>query len=158
MYTGLYVIVGITCVLLTVVILSFLGPEQGGSGFWQTVQKIRAVMDSVCYGFMNFCAVSSILIGIFSVLKSWLSKSETAIPFGSLLAVGTVCILIAVAARSILKSQSRGELCECTGNCSTCRIRCRTNPSYYGIQKNTQRRKEARNIGNNEEGGSGLAH
>ena len=41
----LYVIVFVTAVVLTVVVLSFLGPEHSDKMFWIAIQRIRAVLD-----------------------------------------------------------------------------------------------------------------
>ena len=134
MYTGLYIIVGITAFLLVILLLSFLGPEQGGSPFWQKIQKIRAVMDFVSYWFINITAIGSFLLGLFTVLYNNLSENSAAVNTGYVLGTAVLGILIALSVRSIARSQSNGERCECTGNCAQCKIKCRSNPNYYGIQ------------------------
>ena len=134
MYTGLYIIVGITAFLLIILLLSFLGPEQGGSTFWQKIQKIRAVMDFVSYWFINITAIGSILLGLFTVLYNNLSKNSAAVNTGYVIGTAVLGILIALSVRSIARSQSDGGRCECNGKCAECRIQCRSNPNYYGIQ------------------------
>lgn len=133
MYTGLYIIVGITSVLLVILILSFIGPEQSESPFWQKIQAIRSVMDTVCYWFINFTAAGSLLLGIVVTVKNQFSERAST-PLGPLLVGALLVILIAASIGSIAGERNRGELCECSGKCNECKIKCRSNPNYYGVK------------------------
>lgn len=44
-------------------------------------------------------------------------------------------VLVFFGVRSLRKERKKGTLCDCSGDCSTCKIQCRTNPNYYGIQQ-----------------------
>lgn len=37
--------------------------------------------------------------------------------------------------RSLIKVFRGTEKCECSGDCGKCRIKCRSNPNFYGIQR-----------------------
>ena len=91
-------------------------------------------MDFVSYWFINITAIGSFLLGLFTVLYNNLSENSAAVNTGYVLGTAVLGILIALSVRSISRSQSDGERCECTGKCNECRIRCRSNPNYYGIQ------------------------
>lgn len=54
---------------------------------------------------------------------------------GTLLVLAIVILLVLLCMRSLIREHKSGALCECTNDCSTCKIQCQKNPAYYGIQK-----------------------
>ena len=47
-----------------------------------------------------------------------------------------ILLLLFVAAlclSSIIWHRKQGELCDCPGDCSHCKIQCRSNEKYYGV-------------------------
>jgi len=57
-----------------------------------------------------------------------------------------IIILAAIALISFLgvryeiRDIRSGHRCACSGDCSSCRIKCRTNEKYYGVQKKERKR------------------
>lgn len=55
----------LTIIVLTVfMILSFVAPEKSESGFWNTINKIRKVMDTVCYWMLNAFGILTIVLAV----------------------------------------------------------------------------------------------
>lgn len=56
--------------------------------------------------------------------------------------MGTAIVLLALLAlvgaclKRLIGEHRRGELCECIGDCSKCKIHCRNNEKYYGTSNN----------------------
>ena len=70
----LYVIVFATAIVLTVVVLSFLGPEHSNKKFWIAIQRIRAVLDRGSYFIICAIAVGSILLTVIAAVHIVLSR------------------------------------------------------------------------------------
>ncbi len=51
---------------------------------------------------------------------------------GSIIAAVLIIFLIVYCAARIHRETAAGELCECSGDCTSCKIQCRSNPNYYG--------------------------
>ena len=60
-------------------------------------------------------------------------------PAATVLLALIVLGLVAVAVSSIVHEVRMGVLCDCTGDCPTCKIRCQTNEKYYGVQRGARR-------------------
>ena len=60
-------------------------------------------------------------------------------PAATVLLALIVLGLAVVAVSAIVHEVRMGVLCDCTGDCPTCRIRCHTNEKYYGVQSGTRR-------------------
>lgn len=137
--TALYIILAVTAVLLCVVILSFLGPEQSERRFWQAVQKLRAIIDKVSYAVI--CALSIGFLGLMlwsmvsSLVENYQENLSVIGVLVSVLIILALGLLVFFGVRSLRKERKKGTLCACSGDCSTCKIQCRTNPNYYGIQQ-----------------------
>lgn len=52
-----------------------------------------------------------------------------------LLTVLLLAVILCVS--SILWHRRQGELCDCSGDCGNCKIRCRSNVKYYGMAAQT---------------------
>ena len=53
----------------------------------------------------------------------------------TILITAVIVFLVMLCIRNLVKEHQRGERCECIGDCSKCKIRCQSNPNYYGIQR-----------------------
>lgn len=51
---------------------------------------------------------------------------------GTIIAAVLIALLAAVCAGFIHRDFAEGNLCDCSGECASCRIKCRSNPNYYG--------------------------
>lgn len=47
--------------------------------------------------------------------------------------------LAVVAVSGIVHEVRTGVLCDCPGDCPSCKVQCRTNEKYYGVQSGTRR-------------------
>ncbi|MBQ8996003.1 MAG: FeoB-associated Cys-rich membrane protein [Oscillospiraceae bacterium] len=54
---------------------------------------------------------------------------------GSILVIAVIAFLVFLCIRNLVLEHKRGELCECIGDCSKCKIQCHSNPNYYGMAK-----------------------
>lgn len=64
--------------------------------------------------------------------------SSANLPATILLAL-IVAGLAAVAVSAIVHEVRAGILCDCSGDCPTCKNRCHTNEKYYGVQRGERR-------------------
>lgn len=141
---GLYIIMSLSAAILSVVILSFMGPEHSEKRFWQTVQKIRAVIDKVSYYVICVILVGMsglVAIGIISSLieKYKENQSVTGV-IVSVAIIAAIGLLVFVCIRNLIMERKNGVRCECIGDCSKCKIQCQSNPNYYGIQSGTDKK------------------
>lgn len=136
---ALYFILAGTAILLAFVLLSFLGPEHSEKPFWQKVQKIRAVIDLVSYYII--CGLSAGFLGLIAlaIIKSLVENyQQNRNAVGLIVSAGfipLIGLLVYFCIRSLRKEHDAGVRCECIGDCSKCKIQCRSNPNYYGIQR-----------------------
>ena len=49
MTSGLWTLLLLVGAAMTIVILSFIGPEHSEKPFWRVIQRMRAVLDRICY-------------------------------------------------------------------------------------------------------------
>jgi len=138
--TALFILLAVTTVLLCVVILSFLGPEQSERRFWQAVQKLRAIIDKVSYAVI--CALSIGFLGLMlwsmvsSLVENYQENRSVIGVLASVLIMLALGLLVFFGVRSLRKERKKGTLFASGGDCSTCKTQCRTNPNYYyGIQQ-----------------------
>ncbi|MBQ7992483.1 MAG: FeoB-associated Cys-rich membrane protein [Solobacterium sp.] len=54
---------------------------------------------------------------------------------GTLITGLLIALAVFFCVRSIVLEKKRGELCECPGDCSVCKIQCRSSEKYYGKQR-----------------------
>ena len=128
-----YVFMIVFFFLLTVLILSFLGPENSENRFWIFTQKTRRIMDAVCYWFMTAMGIITLLFGIYSSIAESISTGKLNLSTAIILTV--LCLICFECGISIRKEQKKGILCDCSGDCTNCKIQCRSNSKYYGLVK-----------------------
>ena len=122
-----------------VLILSFLGPEKSRSSFWIIIQKMRSLLDLFCYGvFCAFAGLSlflAVMYGINRLIARWTGTGEGASVYAATIsAILFTMVFLILGIRSFRKQYHEGELCDCTGDCEHCTIRCRSNPAFYGLK------------------------
>lgn len=125
-----YIFLIVLLFLLTILILSFFGPEHSEIPFWSAVQKIRRIMDLTCYWFMTAMGILAVLFAIYCSIKESLSSGR--LNLSTAIVMSVVFLLCFHSYRSIRKEAGKGVLCDCQGDCSNCKIQCRKNPKYYG--------------------------
>lgn len=53
---------------------------------------------------------------------------------GTFIVALAIILAVFFCVRSIVSERKRGELCECPGDCTVCKIQCRSSEKYYGKQ------------------------
>ena len=142
---GLYIIMGVSAVLLFVVILSFIGPEHSEKRFWQIVQRIRAVIDKVSY--YVICTISVGMLGLVAVaivsslIENYKENQSVVGVIVSIAIIAVIGMIVFICIRNLIRERKKGIRCECIGDCSKCKIQCQSNPNYYGIQNKANKKE-----------------
>ena len=135
MTSGLWTLLLLVGAAMTIVILSFIGPEHSEKPFWRVIQRMRAVLDRICYLFISALAAGTLLLCAVmagkGIYESWVTDSF----WSTLLITLGIALLLFFCIRSMIREHKSGILCDCTGDCSNCRIQCMTNPNYYGLNQ-----------------------
>lgn len=121
-----------------VVILSFITPQHSQSSFWQAVHRVRDALDKIVYYAMCTMAVCCVCVPVLWGILSAIGKSagesiSTVISNFAVMAV--IILLVGICIHNLIREHKRGEHCECCGDCERCKIKCTSNPKYYGSQK-----------------------
>ena len=74
-----YIFITIVLFLALILLLSFIGPENKKSGFWNVIQTIRKWMDAAGYWFFNACAVGTILLVLVYAAMNFTGCSTSAL-------------------------------------------------------------------------------
>ena len=70
---GLIIVMTICSLLLLVVILSFLGPEDRQSGFWYVIQRIKHYSDLFWYWFYTVAAGCAVFGSVGYGIYKWIA-------------------------------------------------------------------------------------
>ena len=92
-----------------------------------------------CYGvFCAFAGLSlflAVMYGINRLIARWTGTGEGASVYAATIsAILFTLVFLILGIRSFRKQYHEGELCDCTGDCEHCTIRCRSNPAFYGLK------------------------
>ena len=136
---ALYIVLSVIGALLLFTFVSFLGPEKSENPFWQKVQKIRKIIDKVSY--YTICAIAIAGLGfgvvamIVSLIENYHKNHNVTGLLVSIALIGLIGFLIYLSIRKLVREHKNNIRCECIGDCSRCKIQCRSNPNYYGTGK-----------------------
>ncbi|MBE6993990.1 MAG: FeoB-associated Cys-rich membrane protein [Ruminococcaceae bacterium] len=53
----------------------------------------------------------------------------------TVLIAGLIAAAVFFGIRREVRIFKKGELCDCSGDCAHCRIQCRSNPNYFGLNR-----------------------
>lgn len=129
--------------LFVLFVLDIIGPDakKDEPVFWKIIHLYRKTLDLIAYWIFNIAAIFTAGAMVVYCVYTLIKRGAGGI--GTVAVLAALSIMVFLATRSMIRSRKRGELCDCTGKCDSCRIKCRSNPKYYGVLKNNSGDRKA---------------
>ena len=69
MTAGIKILIITLILLAALMVLSFIGPDKGGSRLWRVVQRLRAILDAASYWLFNVFAIGTVILGVVMIIR-----------------------------------------------------------------------------------------